>query len=97
MSYFQLYEKQRELKSKLQIDSHWRWRGPVRIYNEITVVAITPTTVYYHYTDTPELKSSTDIETYYHYTDTPELKSSTDIGTFMRKAVYLGPVVEPAH
>jgi hypothetical protein len=79
MSLFTEYEKRRELKSKIQIGSHWRWRGPEYRYNEIAVTRITPNTVYYHYTDTSELKSSTDIE------------------TFMHEAVYLGPVVEPAH
>jgi hypothetical protein len=78
MSLFTEYEKQRELKSKLQIDSHWRWRGPEYRYNEITLTRITSTTVYY----------------YYVY---DKLGSSMLIESFMREAVYLGPVVEPAH
>lgn len=58
MSLFKEYEKRRELKSKIQIGSHWRWRGPVRRYNEITVTGITPDRVHYHYNDTPTLHSS---------------------------------------
>lgn len=78
MSLFTEYEKRRELKSKLQIDSYWRWKGPPYRYNEITVTEITSTTVYY----------------YYVY---DKLKSSMFIKEFMCEAVYLGPVVEPAH
>jgi hypothetical protein len=64
MSLFTEYEKQRELKSKIQIGSHWRWRGPHYRYNEITVMKIPHSMVYYHYTDTPGLKSSIDIESF---------------------------------
>lgn len=78
MSLFIEYEKQRELKSKIQIGSHWRWIGPPYRYNEITVTELTSTTVYY----------------YYVY---DKLKSSMFIKDFMREAVYLGPVVGPAH
>ena len=80
MSLFTEYEKQRELKSKIQIGSHWRWIDPSYSYNEITVAELTSTTVYYYY--------------YYVY---DKLKFSMFIKDFMRKAVYLGPVVEPAH
>lgn len=78
MSLFIEYEKQRALKSKLQIGSHWRWRGPVRTYNEIIVTELTSTTVCYYYV-------------------CDNLPSSMFIKDFMREAVYLGPVVEPAH
>lgn len=79
MSIFTEYEKQRELKSKLQIGSQWIWKGPVREYNKITLRLITPDAVQYYYNDTSRLESSMYIE------------------DFMREAVYLGPVVEPAH
>lgn len=78
MSLFTEYEKQRELKSKLQIGSHWRWIGPSYRYNEITVTELTSTTVCYYYV-------------------CDKLKCSMIIKDFMREAVYLGPVVEPAH
>ena len=78
MSLFTEYEKRRKLKSKLQIGSHWRWRGPNYRYNEIAVTEITSTTVYYYYV-------------------CDKLCSAMFIAQFMREAVYLGPVVEPAH
>jgi len=78
MSLFTEYEKQRKLKSKIQIGSHWRWSGPPYRYNEITVTGITSTTVYYYYV-------------------CDKLGSSMFITQFMHNAVYLGPVVEPAH
>jgi hypothetical protein len=64
MSLFTEYEKQRDLKSKLQIGSHWRWIGPLKRCNEITLTQITPTEVYYYYTDTPGLHSSLFIRSF---------------------------------
>ena len=61
MSYFQLYEQQRELKSKLQVGSQCRWKGPEYRYNEIIITHITSKEVCYYYTHTPGLRSSMHI------------------------------------
>jgi hypothetical protein len=61
MNYFQEYEKQRALKSKLQVGSHWRWKGPARRYNEIVLTRITRNLVYYRYF-CDNLSSSMSIE-----------------------------------